>query len=105
MGEGEWAKAKHVLEALGRYSRVAYRGTEAHVRLINARLQEGMTVLDLRKVAWYCARVLEWESKPDMRHYLRPETLYGPKTLARYLDAALAAYREKFGTDDEVSNG
>jgi len=100
--------AATVLETLGGYSGVRYTVAPAHARLIASRLAEGLTVLDLRKVAWYCARVLKWTDtpepgKPDMRRFLRPETLYGPQTIARYLDAARTEYRDRFGTDEDVS--
>jgi len=101
-------QAATVLETLGGYSGVRYTVSPVHARLIASRLAEGLTVLDLRKVAWYCARVLQWGEPPepgktDMRRFLRPETLYGPQTIARYLDAARSEYRARFKTDADVS--
>lgn len=92
-----------VLEALGRYTGIPYRGAKPHLRLIAARMADGASALDLRKVAWFCAMKLGWQHDEKMRRYLRPETLYGPQTIARYLDASLAAYRAEYGTDDDVS--
>jgi uncharacterized phage protein (TIGR02220 family) len=90
------------MRALSKHSGIAYRGSEAHVALILGRLRAGASELELRKVAWYCAAKLGWKDKPEMRSYLRPETLFGPKSIERYLDAAVSAYRAEFKTDADV---
>ena len=94
-----------VIASLNEYSGSEYRGSDAHVALIVGRLREGRTVLDLRKVTWHCALGLKWatEKREQMGEYLRPETLFGPKNIERYLDPALSAYRKQFGTDDDVT--
>lgn len=84
-----------ILDKLSEYSGVRYRGSAEHHRLIVARLRDGCTEMDLRKIALYCADKLGWETDPRMRSYLRPETLYGPQTHAKYLDAALAWHEEE----------
>ncbi len=84
----EQAIARVVLDKLGDRSRVKYSGAPPHVALIASRLREGLTEHDLRAVVGYCAESLEWESKPEMAKYLRPETLFGPSTIHKYLDAA-----------------
>jgi uncharacterized phage protein (TIGR02220 family) len=91
-----------ILAALSKYSGIAYRGGVEHTRLIVARLRDGRTDLELRKVAWYCAVVREWKDKPEMQGYLRPETLFGAKNIEKYLDAAISKYRQHFGRDDDV---
>jgi len=96
-------RAMPVLHSLSRYNGVSYSGTLKHCSLICARLDEGLSALELRKVAWYCAVVLGWKSDAKMFPYLRPETLYGPETISRYLDAARTEYRKRFGTDEDVS--
>lgn len=77
-----------VLGKLSDRSGVAYRGGAEHTAMIVARLRDGVTVWDMRRVIAYCAERLGWEDKPEMRTYLRPETLFGPKTIAKYLEPA-----------------
>lgn len=89
----ELASVRVILDRLGTAAAVAYRGCDAHVRLIVGRLRDGITEAELRAVVAYCAE--EWDSKPEMRRYLRPETLFGPSTVNRYLDAA----RTRFATE------
>lgn len=84
----ERASALFVLRKLTDRSGVRYSGTAEHVRLIVAQLRNGVTEADLRKVIGYCACELEWQDNPEMAKYLRPETLFGPKTISKYLDAA-----------------
>ena len=77
-----------VLERLSSASGVAYRGSPPHVRLILARLREGVSELELRAVVRYCDD--QWQRKPEMRQYLRPETLFGTEKIHQYLDPARA---------------
>lgn len=89
----EMASAFVVLEKLGAVSKTSYSGAQAHLKLIVGRLREGLTEMDLRRIVAYCAD--EWEAKPEMQKYLRPETLFGPETHAKYLDAARARYPQE----------
>lgn len=84
----ERSSALFVLRKLTDRSGVRYSGTDEHVRLIVRQFRSGVTEADLRKVIGYCAVELDWEDNPDMAKYLRPETLFGPKTISKYLDAA-----------------
>jgi uncharacterized phage protein (TIGR02220 family) len=84
----ERAVAKVVLEKLSARNGISYTGAPDHVRLIANRLRDGLTELDLRSIVAHCAVDLEWAEKPEMAKYLRPETLFGPKTYTRYLDPA-----------------
>lgn len=84
-----------MLAKLGARNGVEYRGAPPHIRLITARLRDGCTEADLRKVIHYAASPkadggLGWADDEKMRHCLRPETLFGPETIARYLDPAVA---------------
>lgn len=84
-----------VLSKLGARNGVTYRGAPPHLRLITARLRDGCTEADLRKVIHYAASSrsvggLGWADDEKMRVCLRPETLFGPETIARYLDPAVA---------------
>lgn len=89
----ESASIDTVLAKLSAVSGIQLRGAQAHVRLILARLREGITELELRAVVAYCGE--EWKSDPKMQRYLRPETLFGPETIARYLDPARTLYRDR----------
>lgn len=86
------AAAMVVLAKLSETTHIEYRGADKHVGLILARYSDGLDELDLRKVIAYVARPkpegLGWAGDPNMQHYLRPETLFGPQTIERYLDAA-----------------
>lgn len=85
---GEAESVRVVLGKLGAKNGVSYAGSPAHVRLIVGRLRDGYTEMDLRKVIAYCAE--RWSGDPKMAGYLRPETLFGPETITRYVDAARA---------------
>lgn len=90
------AVAAVVLGKLGERNGVSYTVCDEHVRLISARVDAGVSELDLRKVIAYCAASsgLGWADKPEMAKYLRPETLFGPSTIARYLDPARTWYEK-----------
>lgn len=83
----ERAAAMLVLGKLSERNGVRYTGTAEHVRLIVAQLRKGVTSDDMRKIIGYCAIELEW-AENEMVKYLRPETLFGPQTIAKYLDPA-----------------
>jgi uncharacterized phage protein (TIGR02220 family) len=89
----ELASVRVVLDRLGKYAGVAYRGCDEHTRLIVAQLRTGITEPELRAVVAYCADL--WDGKPEMRKFLRPETLFGPKTISRYLDGARTEYADE----------
>jgi uncharacterized phage protein (TIGR02220 family) len=89
--QAELASVRIVLEKLGSRNGVAYSGSVEHVKLIVDRLRDGYTELDLRKVVAHKAD--EWESDDKMRRHLCPETLFGPRTIQRYIDAARTAYK------------
>ncbi len=86
--DAELQSVRVVLEKLSAQNGVRYSGTNEHTRLIVNHLRGGVTELDLRAVIGYCADELGWKSDAEMAKYLRPETLFGPKTIARYLDPA-----------------
>jgi hypothetical protein len=93
--ESERQTAIRVLGKLSERNGVQYQGTDAHLRLIVRQLRDGRSELDLRKVIAFCAEPIErggkgWEDDPKMRQYLTPETLFGPESIQRYVDAALS---------------
>ena len=60
--------------------------TEATKKSIIARLKEGYTVEDFKRVI--DAKVKDWSDDPDMREYLRPQTLFRPSNFESYLNEA-----------------
>lgn len=88
-------EARRVLDRLGRQNGVTYQGSEAHLRAISARLDDGCTEQQLRIIIAYCARPdgLGWAGDAKMARYLRPETLFGPENVQKYRDPALSWYR------------
>lgn len=62
-----------------------YRATTANTRrLVKARLREGFTVEDIKRVI--DKKCADWLNNPSMMEYLRPETLFGTK-FESYLNA------------------
>lgn len=84
----EQRSVRVVLDRLSERSRIKYRGGAEHTKLIVGRLRDGYTEWDLRRVVGYCAEKLGWENDPKMHAFLRPETLFGSQTIAKYVDAA-----------------
>ncbi|NUO49775.1 MAG: hypothetical protein HOV80_13045 [Polyangiaceae bacterium] len=101
--EAELASVRVVLEKLTARNGVRYSGTAEHTRLIVGRLREGASEMDLRVVIGYCAEELGWKGDPAMEKFLRPETLFGPKTIAKYLDPARAWFA-KLPPDEPVQH-
>lgn len=93
-----------VLRKLGAQNGVSYAGGDAHVKLIVARIRDGLTEMDLRYVVGYCAIKLGWRDDDEMRVYLRPETLFGPQTITKYLDPA-RAWAATLGDDKSPTEG
>lgn len=102
--EAERAAALRVLAKLSERNGIAYSGTNEHIGLISRHLRSGVAEMDLRYVVAYCAAELGWAAKPDMAPYLRPETLFGPKTLSKYLDAA-RTWVSKLPDDNQPQSG
>lgn len=97
----ERAAAAAILERLTARNGVSY-SSDAHLTLAVARLREGISAIDLRKVVAYCADEtgLGWEAKDEMRGYLRPATLFGPQTIHKYLDDARAWFAKHYPQHD-----
>lgn len=86
--DSEIATARVVLERLGSRNGVRYQLSRPHLKLIATHLRAGISEFDLRAIVGYCAVELRWATDDKMHKYLRPETLFGPETIARYLDPA-----------------
>ena len=76
-------EATEVLNFLNQKSGRAYRPVYANLKLIKARLREGASVRDCRRVI--AAKAKEWQDRPEMVQYLRPSTLFGPEKFAGYI--------------------
>lgn len=82
--------AREVLRYLNERTGRSFRlTTEAHLRPIAARLDEGYKMSDFAKVIDH--KVHEWGDDPKMRGYLRPQTLFAPSKFDGYLQAAREA--------------
>lgn len=92
----EIASVARVLAKLGEWNGVTYTACDAHTRLIVRHLRNNVTELDLRKVIAFCGE--KWEGDDRMKQYLRPETLFGPETIAKYLDAARTKFAKVPGS-------
>lgn len=102
--EAEMGAAARILGKLSQRNGVVYevRRDTAHVRLIVRRLRELVdrdrsteeAELELRYVIGYCAEAMEFQTKPGMQKYLRPETLFGPDTFEKYHAPAIAWVKE-----------
>lgn len=69
---------EEILDYLNQKANKQYRAsTEKTKKLIQARFNEGFTIEDFKTVI--DNKVRDWERKPDMNQYLRPETLFGTK--------------------------
>jgi len=89
----ELACVERVLGKLRDLSGHDFRGAKPHVAAILGRLREGVTEGELRAVIAYCND--DWSKTPGMvDRYLRPETLFGPEGIHRYLPQARTRYRD-----------
>lgn len=78
-GKPDVAESFHweVLDYLNEKTGKSFRRVTAHASKIKARIREGYTLEDFKKVI--DSRVAFWRGKDDFEKYLRPETLFGTK--------------------------
>ena len=77
--------ATEVIDYLNATTGSSYRATtEANVKPIRARLNDGFTVEDCKKVI--DTKSGQWLNNPDMVKYLRPATLFSPSKFEGYLN-------------------
>jgi len=87
-------KVREIVSYLNEVCGTNYRPTTAKTRaLISARLNEGFTVDDFRRVI--DDRHAKWSRDTRMREYLRPETLFGTK-FESYLNSPSTASRPDY---------
>lgn len=77
--------ATEVIDYLNVKTSSSYRATtEANIKPIRARLNDGFTVEDCKKVI--DTKSGQWLNNPDMVKYLRPATLFSPSKFEGYLN-------------------
>ena len=78
-------EAGEVIDYLNIRTGSSYRATtEANIKPIRARLNDGFTVEDCKKVI--DTKSGQWLNNPDMVKYLRPTTLFSPSKFEGYLN-------------------
>lgn len=86
----------YIVEYLNEKSEKSYKHTSRKTQdLIRARINEGFTLDDFKKVI--DTKTSQWKSDPKMNAYLRPETLFGTK-FESYLNEKI----EYSGNDKET---
>lgn len=75
--------ALEVLGYLNRNCGRTYRAVDANLKLIQARLDSGVSVLQMKEVVF--AKSKQWASDPKMAEYLRPATLFNATKFEQYL--------------------
>ena len=84
--------ATEIIDFLNIQSGCSYKAnTKATQEHIRARLREGYTVDDFKKVI--ASKVTEWGNNPKMRPYIRPNTLFAGK-FESYLQEALQSEKQ-----------
>lgn len=78
------SEAIEILNYLNTGADTAYRAVDSSLRLIDARLKEGATIDDMKRVI--DAKCAEWKGT-DMQKYLRPQTLFNATKFDQYLGA------------------
>ena len=78
-------EAGEVIDYLNAKTGSAYKASsKATISVIRARLNDGYTVEDCKKVI--DTKASQWLTNPDMVKYLRPETLFRPSKLEGYIN-------------------
>lgn len=96
--QDEREKASRVLAKLSERNGIKYQGGAVHVQLIASQLRSGVTEGEMRAIVAMQAE--KWGKDPQMLEFLRPETLFGPRTIAKYLDEAKTRYAEQIQAVD-----
>ena len=78
-------EAGEVIDYLNAKTGSAYKASsKANISVIRARLNDGYTVEDCKKVI--DTKASQWLTNPDMVKYLRPETLFRPSKFEGYIN-------------------
>lgn len=91
--------ATEIISYLNEKAGCNYRpSTKSYIRDINARLNEGYTVDDFKRVI--DTKVSEWFGNEKMERYLTPDTLFAAKNFDKYLNQPIQKPKEKERADD-----
>lgn len=85
-----------VLDYLNQKTGRQYKRVPAHANRIKARIKEGYTLEDFKRVVDF--KVSEWTGKDDFEKYLRPETLFGTKFDSYLAESGSVAAEETRGS-------
>lgn len=91
---GEMVKdAMKVIDLLNYHSEKSFKQTAYNVRLVLRWLKEGYKVADFERVI--IAKCIDWMNNPDMRPYVRPQTLFGNKFESYANEALVKPWKPK----------
>ncbi|MDM1548731.1 conserved phage C-terminal domain-containing protein [Empedobacter falsenii] len=76
-------EATDVLDYLNKLAKRRFSARRSNLIYINARLQEGITVQQLKQVIEL--KVFQWANDYTMKAHLNPETLFRPSKIEKYL--------------------
>ena len=94
---------KEIIEYLNLKANTKFRSHSAATkRHLNARLAEGFTIDDFKKVI--NIKCAQWLNDPNMKKYLRPETLFSASHFESYLNEYVEPPRSKYSDALERMN-
>ena len=76
------SNAIEVLRYLNMKTGKTFQNVESNIKMINARIKDGATLDDLKRVV--DVKCKKWLSDPKMSEYLRPATLFNAEKFAQY---------------------
>ena len=89
-------RRKEIIEYLNQKTGKSFKpNSQANIKLVEARLNEGWTVEDFKKVI--DNKVAEWKDT-EQDQYLRPETLFAPSHFESYLNQRKVKAKKKGNT-------
>lgn len=89
--------SREIIDYLNLKSGKRFRYTDTNIRFVSARLNEGFTLEDFKKVIDF--KVNEW-ANDKMEQYLRPQTLFGTK-FESYLNAVSSVHQNNIGNQNQ----
>ena len=94
---------KEIIEYLNLRANTKFRpNSTATKRHLNARLAEGFTIDDFKKVI--DIKCAQWLNDPNMKKYLRPETLFSASHFESYLNEYVEPTKSKYADAIERMN-
>lgn len=92
-------QCKEVIDYLNLKAGTSFRLAESHKRGITARLKEGATVDEMKRVI--DAKCAEWLNDSRMKKYLRPITLFAASNYDNYVGALPSEYQAGSSVDSD----